>query len=146
MTLATATHVAVVWVVANAVLLLAACGGGESVDARLRLVIPDNNIRVEGVECAGARPFTHVHAGAPYTVEASDGAVVAEGRLPAGRAKNADPTIDWGVARIPTVCVMELNLELPERTRYELHLEEGPPLPFDAQDVSRNEQLDLIVQ
>jgi hypothetical protein len=146
-TRSTLTRVAVGWAVGTAALLLAACGGdGGSVDARLRLVVPDNNIRVEGVECAGARPFAYVHAGAPYTVEASDGTVVAEGRLPAGRAANADPTIDWGVARIPTVCVMELSLDLPERPRYELHLEEGPPLRFDAQDVSNNEQLDLVVQ
>jgi hypothetical protein len=143
----TPTRAAVGSAVGTAVFLLAACGGGgESIDARLRLVVPDNNIRVEGVECAGARPFAHVHAGAPYTVEASDGTVVAEGRLPAGRAVNADPTIDWGVARIPTVCVIELDLDLPERARYELRLEEGPPLQFDAQYLSSNEQLDLIVQ
>jgi hypothetical protein len=130
-----------------AALVLAACAGdGESVDARLRVVVPDNNIRVEGVECAGARPFAHVHAGAPYTVEASDGTVVAEGRLPAGRAVNADPSIDWGVPRIPTVCVMELSLDLPERPRYELHLEEGPPLRFDAEDLSGSEHIDLVVQ
>ena len=43
---------------------------------------PDNNIRVEGVECAGARPFRQVHRGTKFTVEDEDGEVVAEGELP----------------------------------------------------------------
>ena len=92
--------------------------------------MPDKNIRVEGVECAGARPFQHVHAGAPFTIEAGDGAVVAEGELPAGRAENAEPSIDWGVERIPTFCVLELEVDLPERPRYRLRLERGRPLEF----------------
>ena len=72
--------------------VLAGCGGSgeDTVDARIALVVPDNNIREEGIECAGARPFRHVHAGTSYRIEAGDGTVVAEGELPAGKAENAD--------------------------------------------------------
>ena len=138
-----------VFVAAAALLGLTGCGGGgeDAVEARLRLVVPDNNIRVEGVECAGARPFGHVRAGAPFTLEAGDGTVLAEGELPAGRAENADPSIEWGVERIPTVCVMELNLsDVPERPRYRLRLPEGRPLEFDRSLLSEDEPLMLIVQ
>jgi len=135
---------------AGAVLLgLAGCGGGgeDTVEAHLRLVVPDNNIRVEGVECAGARPFDYVRPGASFTLEAPDGTVLADGELPAGRAENADPSIDWGVERIPTVCVMELELEgLPERPGYRLRLPEGRPLAFDRSDLSGDEPLMLLVQ
>ena len=57
----------------------------------------------------------HVHAGTPYRIEAGDGSVVAEGELPAGEAENADPSIDWNSERIPTVCVMTFDVELPAR-------------------------------
>jgi hypothetical protein len=112
-----------------AVALLAGCGGSGE-ETRLRLVVPDKNLREEGVECAGARPFHHVHAGTPFTIEGEDGDVVAEGELPAGRAENAEPSVDWGVERIPTFCVMELEVELPERPRYRLRLDGGRPLEF----------------
>ena len=64
-------------------LALAGCspGGDDGREARIRLVIPDNNIR-EGVECAGARPFRQVRKGTAFTVEAGDGEVVARGELP----------------------------------------------------------------
>ena len=125
---------------------LAACGGDDGLDARLRLVVPDNNIREEGVECAGARPFGYVRAGAPFTVEAPDGTVLSEGQLPAGRAENADPSIDWGTERIPTVCVLELDLDLPERQRYLLRLPEGRPLEFERSHLAGDEPLQLLVQ
>jgi hypothetical protein len=109
----------------------AACSGSAAeVEASIRLVVRDKNIRTEGVECAGARPFHYVHAGAPFTIEAGDGSVVAEGTLPAGRAENAEPGVDWGVDRIPTFCVVELEVDLPERPRYRLRLERGRPLEF----------------
>src|SRR6187401_2694424 len=78
-------------------LLLAGCSrdGGDATGARFRVVVPDNNIREEGVECAGARPFRQIHRGTSFTVEDGEGEVVAEGELPAGRAENADPEIDW---------------------------------------------------
>jgi hypothetical protein len=131
-----------------AVLGLTGCGGGgeDTVEARLRLVVPDNNIRVEGVECAGARPFGYVRAGALFTLEAPDGTVLADGELPAGHAENADPSIDWGVERIPTVCVMELKLDVPKRPSYRLRLPEGRPLEFDRTLLSGEEPLMLIVQ
>ena len=128
---------------------VAGCGGGgeETVEARLRLVVPDNNIRVEGVECAGARPFRYIHRGTPYTLETPDGTVLEEGELPAGRAENADPSIEWGVERIPTVCVMELSLTgLPEHPRYQLRVEGGPPLPFDAALLESEEPLRLTAR
>ena len=42
-----------------AVLVVAGCGGSgeDTFDARIALVVPDNNLREEGIECAGARPF-----------------------------------------------------------------------------------------
>lgn len=132
-----------------AVLGLTGCGGGgeDTVEARLRLVVPDNNIRVEGVECAGARPFGYVRAGAPFTLETPDGTVVADGELPTGHAENADPSIDWGVERIPTVCVLELDLkDVPERPNYQLRLPEGRPLEFERSHLSEDEPLMLIVQ
>jgi hypothetical protein len=111
------------------VAMLAGCGGSGD-ETHLRLVVRDKNIREEGVECAGARPYHHVHKGAPFTVEDANGSVVAEGTLPSGRAENAEPGIDWGVERIPTFCVLELEVELPERARYRLLLERGRPLEF----------------
>jgi hypothetical protein len=117
------------WLALSAVVLLAGCGGSGA-ETRIRLVVPDENVREEGVECAGARPFQHVHAGAQFAIEGDDGTVVAEGELPAGRAENAEPSIDWGVERIPTFCVLELEVELPERRRYVFRLERGRPLEF----------------
>jgi len=128
-------------------LLLAGCssGGKDTTAARLRVVVPDNNIREEGVECAGARPFRQVHRGTKFAVEDEDGGVVAEGELPAGRAENADPSIDWGVERIPTVCVMELEVDLPERPRYRFVLPDTVPLEFDAALLERDEPLQLVL-
>lgn len=128
-------------------LLLAGCsdGGGNAAEARLRVVVPDNNIREEGVECAGARPFRQIHRGTGFTVEAEDGEVVAEGELPAGRAENADPNVEWGVERIPTVCVMELELDLPERPRYRFVLPGAVPFEFDAALLARDEPVELIL-
>jgi hypothetical protein len=134
---------------AAALLGLAGCSGGgeDTIEAQLRLVVPDNNIRVEGAECAGARPFEYVHPGARFALEAPDGTVLVDGELPAGRAENADPSIDWGVERIPTVCVMELDLEdVPERPGYRLRLPEGRPLRFERTLLSADEPLQLLVQ
>ena len=129
-------------------LVLAGCGGSgeDTVDARLALVVPDNNIREEGVECSGARPFRHVHAGTAYRIEAGDGTVVAEGELPAGKAENADPSIDWESERIPTVCVMTLDVELPERPRYRLVIEGSIPTDFARNLVREGETLRLVLQ
>jgi hypothetical protein len=119
--------------------------GDDAGGARLRVVIPDNNIREEGVECSGARPFRQVRRGTAFTIEDRDGAVVAEGELPAGRAENADPTVDWGVDRIPTVCVMELELDLPEREHYRFLLPDTVPVEFDAALLERDQPLDLVL-
>jgi hypothetical protein len=126
-------------------LLLAGCSGGDTTEARLRVVVPDNNIREEGVECAGARPFRQIHRGTAFTVEDGNGKVVADGELPVGRAENAEPDIDWGVERIPTVCVMELELDLPERPRYRFLLPDTVPLEFDAALLERDDPLQLIL-
>jgi hypothetical protein len=127
------------------VLLLAGCSAGGGDAAQVQVVIPDNNIREEGVECSGARPFRQIHRGTPFTVEDADGEVVADGELPAGRAENADPSVDWGVDRIPTVCVMELELDLPERSAYRLVLPDAAPLEFEASQLEREEPLQLIL-
>jgi hypothetical protein len=109
--------------------LAAGCGGdGADVDARLTFVVPDNNIREEGSECAGARPFRAIHRGTIYTVEDQAGEVVAEGELPAGVARNADPSIDWEDDLIPTVCTFQVEVGLPERERYTVVLPEAVPL------------------
>ena len=128
-------------------LVLAGCsvGGGDSNESRFRVVIPDKNIREEGVECAGARPFRQVHRGTEFTVEDAEGDVVAEGELPAGRAENADPSIDWGVERIPTVCVMEVEVDLPERPRYRFLLPDTVPVDFDAALLARDEPVELVL-
>lgn len=126
---------------------LAGCGGSDedTFDARIALVVPDNNIREEGIECAGARPFRHVHKGTSFRIEAGDGAVVAEGELPAGTAANADPSIDWNSERIPTVCVMTFDVELPERSRYRLVIEGSVPTAFARSLVRKDETLRLTL-
>ena len=114
-----------------AVLLVAGCGGGgDPTEAHIRLVVADKNIRREGIECAGALPFQYVHATAPFQVEAADGDVVFEGELPSGRSRNAEPEIDWEVERIPTVCVLDFEVEVPRPARYRLRLDRGKPLDF----------------
>ena len=128
-------------------LALAGCASGDddTRSADIQLVIPDNNIREEGVECAGARPFREVRRGAPFTVEAGNGEVVAEGELPAGTAENADPSVDWGVERIPTVCVMELEVDLPERARYRFVVPGTVPIEFDAALLEQDEPARLVL-
>ncbi|MGH3485328.1 MAG: hypothetical protein ACRDPQ_19070 [Nocardioidaceae bacterium] len=112
-----------------AVLALPACGGG-GIDAKLRVVVPDNNIREEGIECSGARPFRAVHRGTDFQIRAG-GEVVADGELPEGHAVNAEPEVEWGVPRIPTHCVFDLEVELPERQTYELVLPGVLPVEFE---------------
>jgi hypothetical protein len=114
------------------VLAAGGCGGSSGAETSIRLVVPDKNVRAEGVECAGARPFHHVHAGAPFTIEAGDGTVVADGTLPSGRAENAEPGIDWGVDRIPTFCVLDFEVDLPDRSNYRFKLQGSRPLEFVA--------------
>ena len=124
-------------------------GGGEAGgDERvIRLVIPDNNIRVEGAECAGARPFEYLHASAPYTLESAGGEVLVEGELPPGHAENAEPGTDWGVEEIPTVCVMRLAFEdVAAAETYLLRLPEGEPLEFESRYLTAGEPLQLIVE
>ena len=126
-----------------AALAAAGCGGGDGVDAELRIVVPDNNIREEGTECSGAQPFRAIHRGTSFSVEAGGG-VVAEGELPAGRAENADPSVDWGVEQIPTHCVFDVEVDLPERVRYRLLLPEAVPLGFERRHLG-DEPLRLVL-
>jgi hypothetical protein len=116
---------------ALAVLSFVAACGASGIDAELRIVVPDNNIREEGVECAGARPFRAIHRGTAYSIEDGAGDVIADGELPTGRAENADPSVDWGVERIPTVCVFDVEVDLPERARYRLVLPDTRPVEFE---------------
>jgi hypothetical protein len=131
-----------------AVLALGACGGSDDgQDLRITLVVEDKNIRVEDSECAGARPFQYVHAQAGFELEDGAGNAVADGELPAGHAVNADPTIDWGVDRIPTFCVFDLELDdVPRRDRYSLRLGEGSALPFDASFVEGGKPVTLTLR
>lgn len=126
-----------------AVLVLAGCGGDAGIDAKLRVVVPDNNIREEGVECSGARPFRAIHRGTEFEIRVGE-EVVAAGDLPTGHAVNADPAVDWGVDRIPTHCVFDLDVELPERERYELALPDALPVAFERRLLG-DEPLHLIL-
>ena len=126
--------------------LAAGCGGGDDgVEARLSVVVPDNNIREEGSECAGARPFRAIHRGTPFTIEDGAGEAVADGELPAGVAVNADPAIDWEDDLIPTVCTFELEVDLPERERYRLVLPEAVPVEFERALLDAEEPLRLVL-
>jgi hypothetical protein len=116
--------------VALGAFVAAGCGSSTGAGTSIRLVVPDKNVRAEGVECAGARPFHHVHKGAPFTIEGGDGIEIADGTLPVGYAENAEPGIDWGVERIPTYCVLDFDVDLPERPRYRFLLEGLRPLEF----------------
>jgi hypothetical protein len=129
-------------------LALGACGGSDDgLDLRITLVVEDKNIRVEDEECAGARPFQYVHAEAGFALEDGSGREVADGELPSGHAVNADPTIDWGVDRIPTFCVFDLELDdVPRRERYALRLAEGSTLPFDASFVEGGKPVTLTLR
>ena len=121
--------------------------GAGSVDLHLHVIVADGQIRREGVECAGARPFQFVHAQASFSVESQDGTVVAEGELPGGRAESADPSIEWGVPRIPTFCVTELNLlGVPTHHRYQLRLGDGRPLEFGPATGTESDPIALLVQ
>ena len=125
--------------VALALLAAAGCGGQDEPGTALRLVVPDNNIRVEGSECSGAIPFRHVHRGTAYRIEALDGELLAEGELPSGVARNADPKIDWESDRMPTVCTMDLDVDLPARPRYRFVIDRSRPVEFDAPPPGRAE-------
>ena len=127
------------------VLAASGCSRSGGDDVRFRLVVPDNNIRVEGVECAGATPFRHVHRNAGFKVEDGAGKVIAEGELPAGRAVNADPTVDWGVKRIPTFCVLEFGVDLPKRDRYKFVLDRGDPIEFDGSLVKPDKPVEITL-
>jgi hypothetical protein len=132
------------WLLAVAATAAAGCGGGGGTQAHIRLVVADKNIRAEGVECAGALPFQYIHAEAPFEVEAADGKVVADGKLPAGRARNAEPEIDWQVDRIPTFCVVDFDVDVPEPARYRLHLSRGRPLDFTV-PAAGHRPIELVV-
>lgn len=124
--------------------LAGGCGGGADVDARLEIVVPDNNIRAEGDECSGATPFRAIHRGTAFTVEDASGERLADGELPSGRATNADPNVDWETERFPTVCVFDVEVGLPERQSYRLVLPETPPLEFERRRLG-DEPLRLIL-
>ena len=93
------------------------------------------------VRCADERALWGVSVAIVCGVgnNGGDGSVVAEGELPAGTAANADPSIDWNAPKIPTVCVMTFDVELPERPRYRLVIEGSVPTPFDRSLVREGE-------
>jgi hypothetical protein len=64
--------------------------------------------------------------------------------LPIGRSENADPSVEWGVERIPTHCVFDLEVDLPERARYRLLLPEAVPLEFERRHLGE-EPLRLVL-
>lgn len=108
--------------------LLAGCSR-EGVTS-IRLVVKDGQIRAPGDECAGAGPFLYAHARARYAIHDRDGVSVVDGQLPAGRAVDADPTIDWSVPRVPTFCVLRFEVDGLDPGSYRLLIADGPPLRF----------------
>jgi hypothetical protein len=117
---------------------LLGCGGGAAAgdgDDRLtvRLEVRDGALRAPGEPCAGSMPFLYVHASAPYRLEDGEGATLAEGRLPEGRAVKAFRE-DLGVPREPTHCRMTLAVDAPERRAYRLVVAGRKPLRFSAED------------
>jgi hypothetical protein len=117
---------------------LLGCGGGaasRSADddaLTIRLEVRDGALRAPGEPCAGSVPFLYVHASAPYRLEDGDGATLAEGRLPEGRAVKAFRD-DLGVPREPTHCRMTIAVDAPERREYRLVVAGREPLRFAAE-------------
>jgi hypothetical protein len=120
-----------------AAVLLAGCAGGEDAAAdsatsglRLRLVIPDGNLREPDVPCAGARGFRFAHAHALYVIEDPDGRQVASGTLPEGTAEKAF-NVDLGEGRQPTVCVMMLDVsDVESLNGHALVIDDRAPVPI----------------
>jgi hypothetical protein len=114
--------------------LIAACGGGAADGERpltVRLDVRDGALRAPGEQCAGSMPFLYLHATAPYRLEDGDGATVARGRLPQGRAVPALQE-ELGVPRVPTFCRMRFAVRAPQRREYRLVVDEREPLRFSA--------------
>lgn len=113
--------------------LLAGCGGDAApaeAGVTLRVVIPDASIREPDAPCSGGRGFQFAHAQARYAVLDAAGQEVASGVLPEGRAEQAF-TVDLGVARQPTVCVM--LADVPGVTTLDGHslvIDDRSPVPI----------------
>jgi len=118
-------------------MLLAGCAGGEDAAAdsatsgpKLRLVIPDGNVREPDVPCAGARGFRFAHAHALFVIEDPDGRQVASGSLPEGKAEKAF-NVDLGEGRQPTVCVMMVDVPGAESLDgHALVIDDRAPVPI----------------
>ena len=68
-------------------------------------------------------------------------------RLKRNRARFKFLVADWGVERIPTFCVFELELDdVPRRGAYALRLSEGSSLPFDASFVEGGKPVTLTLR
>jgi hypothetical protein len=115
---------------------LVGCGGGAATrsddELTIRLEVRDGALRAPGEPCAGSVPFLYVHASAPYRLEDGDGATLAEGRLPEGRAVKAFRE-ELGVPREPTHCRMTIAVDAPERREYRLVVAGREPLSFAAE-------------
>ncbi len=135
----------IVWAWISLVAVACQPSAGRS-GTEIRLVVTDGHIRAPGDECAGSGPYLYVHAEASYAVEDAGGKVIAGGRLPAGRAIEADPSIGWTVPRVPTFCALEFAVaDLPSGS-YRIRLEGGEPLPFELPgDLDEDGALVLVV-
>lgn len=121
--------------------MLAGCGeAGGGGALTVRLDVRDGELRAPGAHCAGSVPFLYVHASAPYRVEDGNGATVARGRLPQGRAVEAFNE-DLGVPRVPTFCRMRFEVQAPERAEYRLVLDGHEPLRFSVADASGRDRV-----
>ncbi|MCP2164069.1 hypothetical protein [Goodfellowiella coeruleoviolacea] len=93
----------------------------------VRVLVRDMNLRPEGVDCAGAGPYLYLHRSAPFEVRDGGGAALARGELPSGTSVRALPE-DLGVDRIPTFCQFTFSVTVPDRTGYQLVVDDAAPI------------------
>lgn len=97
---------------------------------KVRLVIPDGNIRPPDVPCAGANAFRYAHPEASYVIQDADGRTVASGSLPQGTSEKAW-NLDLGDRRQPTICVMMLDVAGVDSVEHAtLSIDGRPPKPI----------------
>jgi hypothetical protein len=111
-----------------------ASGSSDAVPServKITLVVQNINIRAVGESCAGTGPYTFVHAQSSYRIENSTRVVVADGRMPSGKAIAAS-NLDWGVAkRVPTLCEFTFDVKVPlNEQEYRFVMDGGSPLTF----------------
>ncbi|BCB90947.1 hypothetical protein [Phytohabitans suffuscus] len=116
---------------ATVLLAVAASGCESSSQTTVRVLVRDINIREEGVDCAGTGAYTFFHNRAPFRVLDGEGATVADGRLPPGKAVRTFEE-DLEVDRIPTYCEFAVPVSVPSRAGYQLVVDDQPAIPLTS--------------